>query len=96
MKQAETINTTEEFTAQLNKVITTGTGLLFSFYKYCNEFTDEGFKYYKDLILEELSKFGLKPYKVLNDFTMLFKFKGKLEAIIYVNTYGSDLLIYRK
>ena len=52
----------------------------------------------KELMLEELEPLGLKPYihRFTKEMNLIFKFKRKAEAIVYVKEYGIDLLIYKK
>jgi hypothetical protein len=49
-------------------------------------------------MLEELEPLGLKPYlrKFTKEMNIIFRFKRKAEAIVYVKEYGIDLLIYKK
>ena len=55
-------------------------------------------KEFKELMLEELEPLGLKPYihRFTKEMNLIFKFKRKAEAIVYVKEYGIDLLIYKK
>ena len=47
---------------------------------------------------EELEQFGLNPYvrKFTREMNIILKYKRKAEAIVYIDTYGIDLLIYKK
>lgn len=97
MKETEkiTIDTFNEFVEQLKKVKKECSEIVLSFYKYCQKHEPNSFKLYKGLMIDELKQYGLKPYKVTKDMTLIFKFKKIAEAIIYVKPYGVDLLIYK-
>ena len=49
-------------------------------------------------MLEELEPFGLKPFvrKFTDEMNIIFKYKRQAEAIVYIEEYGIDLLIYKK
>ncbi len=90
-----TIDTFNEFVEQLGKVKKEYSEVVLSFYKYCNKYEPNSFKLYKDLMIDELKQYGLKPYKVTKDMNLIFKYKKKAEAIMYVKPYGVDLLVYK-
>lgn len=97
MEEAEkiTIVTFNDFVEQLEKVKKECSEIVLSFYKYCQKHEPNSFKLYKDLMIDELKQYGLKPYKVTKDMTLIFKFKKIAEAIIYIKPYGIDLLVYK-
>lgn len=90
-----TIDTFNDFVEQLEKVKKEYSEVVLSFYKYYHKYEPNSFKLYKDLMLDELKQYGLKPYKVTKDMNLIFKFKKKAEAIMYVKPYGVDLLVYK-
>ena len=49
-------------------------------------------------MLKELEIFGLKPFvrKFTDEMNIIFKYKRQAEAIVYIEEYGFDLLIYKK
>ena len=49
-------------------------------------------------MLKELETFGLKPFvrKFTDEMNIIFKYKRQAEAIVYIEEYGIDLLIYKK
>ena len=90
-----TIDTFNDFVEQLEKVKKECSEIVLSFYKYCHKHEPNSFKLYKDLMIDELKQYGLKPCKVTKDMNLIFKFKKIAEAIIYIKPYGVDLLVYK-
>ena len=93
------IKTFEDFKEQLKKVKETQSEIVLSYYKYCHQYDkdeDLDFDFYKDLILKELEPYGLEPIKITNDLDLIFRFKNKAEAVIYIKPFGIDYLIYKK
>lgn len=90
------INSYNDFVERLTKAKELEISATLSYFKYCYLYDDEvDFKMAKELITDELEPLGLTPYKVTDDLSLLFKYKRKAEAIIYIRPYGIDLLIYK-
>ncbi len=91
------IKTYNDFVEQLQKIKTSNTDIVLSFYKYCSK-QDDGISYQaaKELIEEELEPLGLKPYRITKEMNLIFRFKRVAEAVIYIKTYGIDLLIHKR
>lgn len=91
------IKTYNDFVKQLQEIAKQDSDIVLSFYKYCWT-KKHNSKDFKDLMLEELEPFGLKPFvrKFTEDMNIVFKYKRQAEAIVYIEEYGIDLLIYKK
>jgi len=90
------IKSFNDFKEQLEKVKTSQSEFILSYYKYCWKYSKENdFSFYKDLVLDELKSYGLKPYKVTQNLDLIFKFKDKAEAVIYIKPFGIDLIIMK-
>lgn len=91
------IRTYNDFVDALQKIEEANLDLVLSFYKYCSK-RDDGvsFEVAKELIEGELKSIGLKPYKITNEMNLIFRFKKIAEAVIYIKTYGIDLLIHKR
>ncbi len=97
---AETENTIiksfNDFKEQLEKFKNSQSEIVLSYYKYCWRYAkDNDFSFYKDLVLDELEPYGLKPYKVTQNLDLLFKYKDEAEAVIYIKPFGIDLCIVK-
>ena len=100
MENIEKVNikTFEDFKGELQKVKQTQSEIILSYYKYCHLYDrdeDLDFDFYKDLILNELEPYGLKPSKITEDFDLIFRFKNQAEAVIHIKPFGIDYLIYK-
>lgn len=94
--QNKKINSYNDFVEQLAKAKEFAISATLSYFKYCFLYDDGvDFNMAKELIMDELEPLGLTPYKVTDDLSLLFKYKRKAEAIIYIKPYGIDLLIYK-
>lgn len=92
-----TINTYNDFVEQLQEIEKQHIDIAISFYKYCfNQDENLDFKGAKELIIEELEPIGLKPYKVTKELNLIFRFRKVAEAVVYIKTYGIDLLIHKR
>lgn len=91
------IRTYNDFVEQLQEIEKQHLDWVLSFYKYCSK-RDDGvsFEVAKELIVEDLKPLGLKPYKITNEMNLIFRFKKIAEAVIYIKTYGIDLLIHKR
>ena len=95
-KNIPKIKTYNDFVSQLQEIEKSSTDIVLSFYKCCWT-RNHNYKGFKELMLEELEPLGLKPYlrKFTKEMNIIFRFKRKAEAIVYVKEYGIDLLVYR-
>lgn len=92
-----TINTYNDFVEQLQEIEKQHIDIVLSFYKYCSKQEDGvSLKAAKELIEEELEPLGLKPYKITKELNLIFRFKKIAEAVVYIKTYGIDLLIHKR
>lgn len=94
-----TIRTYNDFRQQLEKVKTSESEIVLSYYKYCNQYNtddDLDFDFYKDLVLDELKPLGLIPERITQNMDLIFKFKDEAEAIIHIKPFGIDLCIMKK
>ncbi len=91
------IRTYKDFVEQLQEIEKQHLDWVLSFYKYCSK-QDDGvsFEVAKELIVEALEPLGLKPYRITNEMNLIFRFKKIAEAVIYIKTYGIDLLIHKR
>lgn len=91
------IRTYNDFVEQLQEIEKQNLDVVFSFYKYCFK-QDEGFNFgtTKEFIEEDLKPLGLKPHKITKELNIIFRFKKIAEAVVYIKTYGTDLLIYKR
>lgn len=91
------IRTYKDFVEQLQEIEKQHLDWVLSFYKYCSK-QDDGvsFEVAKELIVEDLKPLGLKPYKITDEMNLIFRFKKIAEAVIYIKTYGIDLLIHKR
>ena len=96
-KNIPKIKSYDDFIAQLHEIEKSSSDIVLSFYKYCWT-RNKNYKDFKKLIKEELDQFGLNPYirKFTREMNIILKYKRKAEAIVYIDTYGIDLLIYKK
>lgn len=91
------IRTYKDFVEQLQEIEKQHIDLVLSFYKYCSK-RDDGISYEvaKELIEEDLKPLGLKPHKITDEMNLIFRFKRIAEAVVYIKTYGIDLLIHKR
>lgn len=91
------IRTYNDFVEQLQEIEKQHLDWVLSFYKYCSK-QDDGvsFEVAKELIVEDLKPLGLKPYRITKEMNLIFRFKKIAEAVIYIKTYGIDLLIHKR
>ena len=96
-KNISKIKSYDDFIAQLQEIEKSSSDIVLSFYKYCWT-KNRNYKDFKELMREELEQFGLNPYirKFTKEMNIILKYKRKAEAIVYINTYGIDILIYKK
>ena len=96
IKDIPIIKTYNDFIKQLQEIEKSSTDIVLSYYKYCWT-RNHNYKGFKELMIEELEPLGLKPYihKFTKEMNIIFRFKRKAEAIVYVKEYGIDLLVYR-
>ena len=96
-KDTPKIESYSDFVTQLQDIEKKDSDIVLSFYKYCWT-KNHNSKDFKDLMLEELELFGLKPFvrKFTDEMNIIFKYKRQAEAIVYIEEYGIDLLIYKK
>lgn len=90
------INSYKDFIQQLGKIKNSETSVIISFYKYCYLYGDElDFNGSKELILMQLEKHGLKPYKVTGDLNLIFRYKKYAEAVMLIKPYAVDFSILK-
>ena len=96
-KDTPKIESYSDFVKQLQEIEKKDSDIVLSFYKYCWT-KKRNSKDFKELMLKELELFGLKPFvrKFTEDMNIVFKYKRQAEAIVYIEEYGIDLLIYKK
>ena len=96
-KDIPKIENYNDFVKQLQEIEKKDSDIVLSFYKYCWT-KKHNTKIFKDLMLKELEPFGLKPFvrKFTEEMNIIFKYKRQAEAIIYIEKYEIDLLIYKK
>ena len=96
-KDTPKIESYSDFVTQLQDIEKKDSDIVLSFYKYCWT-KNHNSKDFKDLMLEELELFGLKPFvrKFTDEMNIIFKYKRQAEAIVYIEEYGIDLLIFKK
>ena len=96
-KDIPKIKTYNDFINQLQEIEKSSTDIVLSFYKYCWT-RNHNYKGFKELMMKELEPFGLKPFvrKFTDEMNIIFKYKRQAEAIVYIEEYGIDLLIYKK
>ena len=97
IKDTPKIKSYNDFVTQLQEITKQDSDIVLSFYKYCWT-KNHNSKDFKDLMLKELELFGLKPFvrKFTEEMNIVFKYKRQAEAIVYIEEYGIDLLIYKK
>ena len=97
IKDIPKIKSYNDFVTQLQEITKQDSDIVLSFYKYCRT-KNHNSKDFKELMLEELEPFGLKPFvrKFTDEMNIIFKYKRQAEAIVYIEEYGIDLLIFKK
>ena len=97
IKDTPKIESYSDFVKQLQEITKQDSDIVLSFFKYCwtKNYNSKGFK---ELMIKELEPFGLKPFvrKFTDEMNIIFKYKRQAEAIVYIEEYGIDLLIYKK
>ena len=97
IKDTPKIESYSDFVKQLQEITKQDSDIVLSFFKYCwtKNHNSKGFK---ELMIKELEPFGLKPFvcKFTDEMNIIFKYKKQAEAIVYIEEYGIDLLIYKK
>lgn len=92
--QVETYN---DFVETLQEIEKRNIDIVLSFYKYCSKRNDGvSFRAAKELIEKELESLGLEPYKITKELNLIFRFKKIAEAVVYIKTYGTDLIIHKR
>ena len=87
------IKTYKDFVQQLKLLQDEETAATLSFWKYCYKHRYNIRSTFKECLECELSKFGIKPYKLTSNFDCFVKFKNKAEAIIQIGACEVKLLI---
>ena len=93
MENTIEIKTYNDFVQQLKLLQDEETAATLSFWKYCSKHRHNIHNTFKECLEYELSKFGIKPYKINNNMDCLVKFKNKAEAIIQIGACEVNLLI---